>query len=670
MISLNVSASQGSRLHSRDSVIRCQSVGRDAATRDPLLVQLGRHSAIRLFSRRAVDFCPKMRGTEDLNRLEDRLPDILEKVNKLKEDANEAFKGCRFQHAAQLYTEAIRVITTEALSCESESQAVALLSEGLYENEHAEPTDSATANGQVNGSSAAKSADESSPAETLRFLLVVLFANRAFTHLKVEAHGFAIKDAGLAIKLAKKPYPKAFYRRGAAYFALGKYKLALADFRKAAAAAPTDKDVRLKIRECERRLREEAFSAAIDSSRDTPASLCRNIDVSGIVVEDSYDGPRLVATHESNSGRIAAGDGSVTQRFCSDLLGHFRAQKRLHRKYLLQIIGAAYDLLRGYPNIVKLKLDSHDGSTDASATNAQQHRDSFTRPIPPAAADSNSFVTSSPVHVVPQLTVCGDTHGQFFDLVRIFELNGLPSAENPYLFNGDFVDRGSWSVEVVTTLLAFMVYDPRCMHLTRGNHESRNMNKIYGFEGEVRHKYSEHFFELFEELFQALPLGYLIEGANQKRALVVHGGLFSRNGVKLDDLLRLDRFVEPPSTGLFAELLWSDPQKEHGWGPSKRGVGVAFGPDVTKRFLDDNQLELLIRSHEMKDDGYEVEADGRLITIFSAPNYCDQMGNRGAFIRLKPDMKPEIVPFEAAEHPADVRPMMYASGGGGLFGLV
>ncbi|KAF6003776.1 Serine/threonine-protein phosphatase 5 [Cyanidiococcus yangmingshanensis] len=287
----------------------------------------------------------------------------------------------------------------------------------------------------------------------------------------------------------------------------------------------------------------------------------------------------------------------------------------------------------------------------------------------PACTADQALVAAPPQQVLRRIVVCGDTHGQFFDLANIFKLNGLPSAENPYLFNGDFVDRGSWSVEVITTLLAFLVHDPRCMHLVRGNHESRNMNKIYGFEGEVRHKYSEHVFELFEELFQTLPLGYLIEGQSKKRALVVHGGLFSRDGVKLDALLRLDRFVEPPSAGLLSELLWSDPQKENGWGMSKRGVGVSFGPDVTKRFLDDNQLTLLIRSHEMKDDGYEVEADGRLITIFSAPNYCDQMGNRGAYVRLKPDMEPEIVPFDAVEHPTDVRPMMYASVGGGLFGL-
>ncbi|XP_023530350.1 serine/threonine-protein phosphatase 5-like [Cucurbita pepo subsp. pepo] len=96
------------------------------------------------------------------------------------------------------------------------------------------------------------------------------------------------------------------------------------------------------------------------------------------------------------------------------------------------------------------------------------------------------------------------------------------------------------------------------------------------------------------------------------------------------------------------EILWSDPQPNPGRGPSKRGVGLAFGADVTKRFLEENNLDLIVRSHEVKDEGYEIEHDGKLITVFSAPNYCDQMGNKGAFIRFEaPDLKPNIVTFSA-----------------------
>ncbi|EXB30289.1 Serine/threonine-protein phosphatase 5 [Morus notabilis] len=232
----------------------------------------------------------------------------------------------------------------------------------------------------------------------------------------------------------------------------------------------------------------------------------------------------------------------------------------------------------------------------------------------------------------------------FYDLLNIFELNGLPLEENSYLFNGDFVDRGSFSLEVILTLFAFKCMSLSAMHLARGNHESKSMNKIYGFEGEVRSKLSETFVELFAEVFCCLPLAHVI---NQK-VFVVHGGLFSVDGVKLSDIRAIDRFCEPPEEGLLRELLWSDPQPSLGRGPSKRGVGLSFGADVTKRFLQDNNLDLVLRSHEVKDEGYEIEHDGKLITVFSAPNYCDQMGNKGAFIRFEaPNLKPNIVTFSA-----------------------
>ncbi|RDX62034.1 Serine/threonine-protein phosphatase 5, partial [Mucuna pruriens] len=265
----------------------------------------------------------------------------------------------------------------------------------------------------------------------------------------------------------------------------------------------------------------------------------------------------------------------------------------------------------------------------------------------------------------------------YYDLLNIFELNGLPSEENPYLFNGDFVDRGSFSLEVILTLFAFKCMSPSAIYLARGNHESKSMNKIYGFEGEVRSKLNETFVELFAEVFCCLPLAHVIN----EKVFVVHGGLFSVDGVKLSDIRSINRFCEPPEEGLMCELLWSDPQPLPGRGPSKRGVGLSFGADVTKRFLQENNLgmfsislilnkwlhinyqftDLVVRSHEVKDEGYEIEHDGKLITVFSAPNYCDQMGNKGAFIRFEaPDLKPNIVTFSAVPHP-DVKPMAYAN---------
>lgn len=211
----------------------------------------------------------------------------------------------------------------------------------------------------------------------------------------------------------------------------------------------------------------------------------------------------------------------------------------------------------------------------------------------------------------------------------MFKINGNPSDTNGYLFNGDFVDRGSFSVECALALFLAKALFPTKFFITRGNHETEALNKCYGFKGEVLNKYDDKIYTLFCESFCYLPLGYVIN----KKVLVVHGGLFGTDSVTIDQLKKIDRIREPPEEGLMTDMLWSDPKPTTGRSPSKRGVACEFGPDVTRKFLEANGLELIIRSHEVKEEGYEVEHDGQLITIFSAPNYCDQMGNKGAFIR-------------------------------------
>uniref|UniRef100_H2L6Z0 Serine/threonine-protein phosphatase n=1 Tax=Oryzias latipes TaxID=8090 RepID=H2L6Z0_ORYLA len=256
-----------------------------------------------------------------------------------------------------------------------------------------------------------------------------------------------------------------------------------------------------------------------------------------------------------------------------------------------------------------------------------------------------------------KLTICGDTHGQYYDLLNIFKLNGLPSDANPYLFNGDFVDRGSFSLEVILTLFGFKLLYPDNFHLLRGNHETDNMNQMYGFEGEVKAKYTAQMFQLFSEVFQWLPLAQCINS----KVLVMHGGLFSEDGVTLDDIRKIDRNRQPPDSGPMCDLLWSDPQPQNGRSVSKRGVSCQFGPDVTESFLEKNKLDYIIRSHEVKAEGYEVTHSGKCITVFSAPNYCDQMGNKGAYIHLRgSDLKPEFHQFTAVPHP-NVKPMAYAN---------
>ncbi|CAD6334342.1 unnamed protein product [Miscanthus lutarioriparius] len=430
----------------------------------------------------------------------------------------------------------------------------------------------------------------------------VYFANRAFAHTKLEEYGSAVQDATKAIEIDPR-YSKGYYRRGAAYLAMGKFKEALKDFQQVKKICPNDPDATRKLKECEKAVQKIRFEEAISVGDAERRSVVDSIDYHIIEVEPHYAGPRI--------------DGEeITIDFVKAMLDEFKKQKCIHKRYAYQIVLKTLDLLRSMPSLVD--VDVPNGG---------------------------------------HFTVCGDVHGQYFDLLNIFDLNGLPSEENPYLFNGDFVDRGSFSVEVILTLFAFKCLYPRAMYLARGNHESKSMNKIYGFEGEVRSKLGEKFVELFAEVFCWLPLAHVINN----KVFVVHGGLFSVDGVKLSDIRSIDRFCEPPEEGLMCELLWSDPQPQLGRGPSKRGVALSFGADVTKKFLQENNLDLIVRSHEVKDEGYEIEHDGKLITVFSAPNYCDQMGNKGAFIRYTaPEMKPDIVTFSAVPHP-DVRPMAYAN---------
>ncbi|XP_055823237.1 serine/threonine-protein phosphatase 5 isoform X2 [Solanum dulcamara] len=430
----------------------------------------------------------------------------------------------------------------------------------------------------------------------------VYHANRAFAHTKLEEYGSAIQDGTRAIEIDPR-YSKGYYRRGVAYLAMGKFKDALKDFQQVKKLCPNDPDATKKLKECEKAVMKLKFEEAISVPESQRRSVADSIDYRSVEVEPQYAGARI-------EGDV------VTLDFVKKMLDDFKNQKNLHKRYAYQIVLQTREMLRALPSLVDI--------------------------------------------VVPEgkhFTVCGDVHGQFYDLLNIFELNGLPSEDNPYLFNGDFVDRGSFSLEVILTLFAFKCMCPSAIHLARGNHESKSMNKIYGFEGEVRSKLSEIFVELFAEVFCCLPLAHVIN----EKVFVVHGGLFSVDGVKLSDIRAIDRFCEPPEEGLMCELLWSDPQPQPGRGPSKRGVGLSFGGDITKRFLQENNLDLVVRSHEVKDEGYEIEHDGKLITVFSAPNYCDQMGNKGAFIRFEaPDMKPKIVTFSAVPHP-DVKPMAYAN---------
>ncbi|TFK10244.1 epoxide hydrolase 3-like [Platysternon megacephalum] len=412
-----------------------------------------------------------------------------------------------------------------------------------------------------------------------------------------------------------------------------------------------------------------------------------------IEVPDSYHGPRL--------------SFPLTVADTNSLLHAFKDQQHLHARYVLQLLHETKKLLKQMPNIIHL-------STSYSK----------------------------------EITICGDLHGKLDDLLLIFYKNGLPSEENSYLFNGDFVDRGENSIEILIILFAFLLVYPNHLHLNRGNHEDHIMNLRYGFTKEVMKKYRSHgkkILNLLQDVYSWLPLATVIDS----KVLIVHGGisdttdldflnLFKRNKMKsvlrppkssternhdpertdfvdYSPIIRVKRclpgqdiavkgMTRPSSSSSHrrrytsdlldvgehmwllhdgvnsgplleaqylessvrmpnvpseltakewkqvVDILWSDPKNQNGCTPNKvRGGGCYFGPDVTARLLKRYNLKMLIRSHECKQEGYEISHDGQVITIFSASNYYEDGSNRGAYLKLNPDLIPRFVQYQVSK---------------------
>ena len=226
------------------------------------------------------------------------------------------------------------------------------------------------------------------------------------------------------------------------------------------------------------------------------------------------------------------------------------------------------------------------------------------------------------VELEAPLHVCGDIHGQYYDLLRIFEHCGYP-GEYSYLFLGDYVDRGKQSLETVCLLLSYKIKYPEKVTLLRGNHESSVTNRIYGFYDECKRRYNVRLWKSFTELFNYLPVAAIIDD----KILCMHGGL-SPELKNIQNIADINRPTDIPDTGLLCDLLWSDPDKEVAeYDENDRGVSVIFGEKIVQDFNKKNDLDLIIRAHQVVDDGYEFFAQRQLITIFSAPNYCGEFDN-------------------------------------------
>ncbi|KAH7287499.1 hypothetical protein KP509_32G058700 [Ceratopteris richardii] len=231
------------------------------------------------------------------------------------------------------------------------------------------------------------------------------------------------------------------------------------------------------------------------------------------------------------------------------------------------------------------------------------------------------------------IKICGDVHGQYSDLLRLFEYGGFPPQAN-YLFLGDYVDRGKQSLETICLLLAFKIKYPENFFLLRGNHECASINRIYGFYDECKRRFNVRLWKLFTECFNALLVAAVIVGIIDEKILCMHGGL-SPELRNLDQIKNINRPTDVPEQGLLCDLLWSDPDREiTGWGDNDRGVSYTFGTDIVVDFLETHDLDLICRAHQVVEEGYEFFAERRLVTIFSAPNYCGEFDNAGAMMSI------------------------------------
>ena len=264
---------------------------------------------------------------------------------------------------------------------------------------------------------------------------------------------------------------------------------------------------------------------------------------------------------------------------------------------------------------------------------------------------------SNLVKILDPVNVVGDIHGQYYDLVSLLAIGGHPN-DNKYLFLGDYVDRGAFSVECVILLYAMKISFNHNVVLLRGNHECRQLTSFFNFKTECEVKYDIEIYNAFMSSFDALPISCLIN----EKFLCVHGGI-SPNLDVISGIEKLNRFNEIPKSGAVCDILWADPIEQESEAinlsfkdNSTRGCSYFFGLKAIKPFLSKNKLISVFRAHEAQLEGFKMHKWEKtvsfppVITIFSAPNYCDVYNNKGSVVILK-DNNINVQQFNYSAHP-------------------
>ncbi|GKT36672.1 Serine/threonine-protein phosphatase 5, partial [Aduncisulcus paluster] len=445
------------------------------------------------------------------------------------------------------------------------------------------------------------------------------FHNRSFCYFKLGKFAETVDDATHAIDL-KKTYVKAYFRRALGRAELDNLSEAINDLtlaRRYTKTQKTKKRIDQTITEFTDRLgKKPTFSL----SKHTP-----KLHWDSEPIPSVYKGPVFPDPDETLPKDKQDASLEVSPELAERILKFLKEDReKLPISYTVRLLATASRLCRMESNVVELPSGKNK--------------------------DSDHMVT-----------IVGDTHGQFYDFCHVLEENGMPSQSNRYVFLGDYVDRGAYGIEIVLLLCAVKIAWPQYIVTLRGNHESRSMNSMFGFQEEVQQYYGSHkdaLFDLFSYFFESLPLAASVGDVGKPRIFCVHGGIPSDESVGVCGINAINRFMQPPSgvitssNDVLVDLLWSDPSTMPGKTVSPRGAGFQFGNDICKAWLVRHGYDRIYRAHQIANEGTDRPfGTDDLVTVFSCANYCGTSGNKGAYVRVSNDLAENVKSYDPLPPP-------------------